>query len=155
MKRFLFVLSFLLTLSFAAQGQLRWDHGKILRGDKVLSEQEILDAIGNEVYEETYVGALRQRNAGRGLVISGGVVTAVGLGAYIGSAYGLTQGNKGFYPLGVLSIGTMAIGSTLLAVGIPLLVIGNKRLHWVVDNANQQPMIITPAPSGVGLCLNF
>lgn len=155
MKRFLFVLSFLLTLSFAAQGQLRWDHGKILRGDKVLSEQEILDAIGNEVYEETYVGALRQRNSGLGLVISGGVVSAAGLGAYVGSLVSLGKGNRAALPLTALGIGTLAAGTTLLSVGIPLLVIGNKRLHWVVDNANQQPMIITPAPSGVGLCLNF
>ena len=49
-------------------------------------------------------------------------------------------------------------GKSLIDSGIPLAVIGKKRLNWVVDDYNQHRGFthrIGATPNGVGLAINF
>lgn len=50
------------------------------------------------------------------------------------------------------------MGGVLLDIGIPLSIIGKKRLDWVADDYNARKGLtyqIGATPSGVGFALNF
>jgi hypothetical protein len=52
----------------------------------------------------------------------------------------------------------MAVGGIALDAGIPIAIIGKKRLNWVADDYNARKGLtyqIGATPSGVGFALNF
>lgn len=144
-----------------------------MRGN-VLTDHEVLSLIGEQVYDETYVGACKQRKAGKTLIWSG-------IGGMVGGAvlYGAgfskiadqinqnstseeiekaLEDNPG--PAGMVLGGTllMAVGAIALDAGIPFAIIGKKRLDWVADDYNARKGLtyqIGATPSGVGLALRF
>ena len=153
----------------------------------VLSDTEVLDAIGADIYNETYSGARKQYKAGGPLIIAGAVATGVGLIGTIGSAAVLSYkyqsnlpvyinnirkdpksindipnnkwfiaGMMGLYAGSVLA----AAGDVALMVGIPLRVIGAKRLNWIADNYNgnaapQAYVRLGAGQYGTGLIIDF
>ena len=144
-----------------------------MRGN-ILTDHEVLNLIGEQVYDETYVGACKQRKAGKTLIWSGlgGVVGgAVLYGAgyakiadkvnqnstkeEIQRALEATPGSAGMILGGNL---LMSAGALALDAGIPLAIIGKKRLNWIADDYNARKGLayqVGVTPNGVGLALRF
>lgn len=151
------------------------DKGNIIddRGN-LLSDVEIRNMVGSEVFMQTYVGAKKQYAAGRKLIAGGIPGTIVGTGAMVGAIYYAGKHAEkradgqivfdndesatlagALFAGGAIMAGMSAIA---LQVGIPLAVIGKKRLDWVADNYNAGNTLtyqFGAAPNGVGLTLNF
>ena len=142
-----------------------------MRGN-ILSDQEVLTLVGEQVYDETYVGASKQRKTGKTLIwsgigglVGGAVLYGVGLNkAQITTSNTKEEMEKAFQDnpgsAGMILGGTllMAAGSVLLDIGIPVSIIGKKRLNWVADDYNARKGLtyqIGATPSGVGFALNF
>ena len=57
------------------------------------------------------------------------------------------------------SVAALSLGSAALTAGIPLKVIGKKRLDWVAEEANRVSGNVTlnvgATPNGFGIALNF
>ena len=142
-----------------------------------LSDRELIDAIGMDVFEETVIGARKQYNAGRKLLIGGAIGVGGGLlGTLAGTAL-FTASGATYYENGetryeivdegaaiagigllVLGIGAMSAGSTALSAGIPLKVIGQSRLNWVENDYNERQsytLHIGATPNGMGVAINF
>lgn len=161
--------------------QLEWNRGKMVDQNGVtLSESEIISAIGDEIYHETYVGAIKQYKAGGALILSGSIVAGVGLVGTIGASAllaakypndlqnftstGKMPNNNRYFKLGVLGMTACCVltglGVTALSAGIPLRVIGNRRLNWVASNYNEQNapqawVRFGAGEYGTGLVVNF
>ena len=178
MKRILVFFVAFITLSVCfAQAQVKPNYLKMNKGQffnengAVISSSQLQAIIGDDIYNETYVGAIKQYKTGKNLVLWGAIGAGVGLvalggfSAAMASKYGnklpqeaqkdpLLLGLAGGYVL-------TAAGTTALAVGIPLTTIGKKRLNWIADDYNEKQskislnMIGCPAGYGVGLALNF
>ena len=144
---------------------------------RALSDSELIDAVGIDIFEETVLGARKQYTAGRKLVTGGAIGLGAGLlGTLAGTAFAVASGatyyesgqtryeivDDGYAIAGVgllaLGISAMAAGSAALSAGIPLKVIGQSRLSWVENDYNERQgytLHIGAAPHGVGLTLNF
>lgn len=152
-----------------AQYARKGNHIVNSNGD-ALSNQEIIDLVGNEVYEQTVLGAWKQYKAGKGL-ITGGII---GIGAGLAGSVlaGVKAANDGYRDFetaveddgAVLamylgSVAALSLGSAALTAGIPLKIIGKKRLDWVAEEANRVSGNVTlnvgATPNGFGIALNF
>ena len=142
---------------------------------RTLSDSELIDAVGADIFTETVIGARKQYTAGRKLLISGiagtgvGILGMVGGAVLIGTAGPHENANNEIYfddrdkaeaGAVVLTIGSLAtaLGATALSAGIPLKVIGQSRLNWVENQYNEQrgyTLHIGATPSGVGLAVRF
>lgn len=134
----------------------------------VLSDQAIIKAVGNDIYEQTVIGARKQYKAGNAL-ITGGII---GIGAGVAGAVltGVKVGKAGYSDvetaaqkdasIAAMYLGSsaiMSLGTTALSGGIIFKTIGKKRLNWVAGQANGVGMTCQfgPTPDGVGLALRF
>ena len=136
----------------------------------ILSDNDVLNLIGDEIYNETYVGAKKQCKVGRTLIWSGAAGMLAGAGMmlygqylfcdspYMYGMYGTeTEGKIGY----ALCLGGLLLeltGSAALDAGIPLAIIGKKRLDWVADNYNGGVNLtyhVGATPNGFGLTLRF
>lgn len=142
---------------------------------RTLSDSELIDAIGEDAFSETVIGARRQYTVGRKLLVSGIAGTSVGIlgmvgGAALIAAAGPRQNinnevyfenrDKAENGAVVLAIGTIAtaLGGAALSAGIPLKVIGQSRLNWVENDYNERQgysFLFGSAPHGVGLTMYF
>ena len=141
----------------------------------ILSDKELIDAVGSDIFHETIVGARKQYTTGQKLFVSGlagigvGVAGIVGGSAIIGAAGPHQTTNQQVYfddedlaltGAAVLKIGTIAtvLGGTALTVGIPFKAVGQSRLNLVENNYNERQaytLRFGAAPHGAGLTLNF
>ena len=142
----------------------------------VLSDQELVEAVGADIFHDTVIGARKQYTAGRKLVISGAAGCGVGLVGLLGgtamiAAAGPEQNANNEVRFkdedlavaggAVAALGGVAMGlaAAALTAGIPLKVIGQSRLNWVENDYNDRSRGLSlhfgNAPSGVGLTLNF
>ena len=141
-----------------------------------LSDQELIGLVGEDVFFETVVGARKQYNTGRKLVISGAAGLGVGVAGMLAgtamiAAAGPTQTSNGttYFDDEELAVGgaavlvlgsiATALGGTALSIGIPFKAIGQGRLNWVENDFNDRArgysLQFGPAPSGLGLTLTF
>ena len=140
----------------------------------ILSDAEVLNLIGEDIFNETYVGAKKQYTAGRKMLIGGAIGAGAGLATSIigfnlayDSAYlkesgkidfrNDTEATIGFicYYGGVIVAG---LGLSVLEAGIPLHIIGKKRLNWVAEEGSKASNLTFHAgatPNGFGIALNF
>ena len=144
----------------------------------VLSEEEVLAGIGQEIYEETYVGAVKQYNASTVLIWSGTGSAALGVGGIVASALfyrriqeqkaaagpGAPQSLKTQMILTELGIGASAAvtaaGLSALITGLVFRAIGTQRLEWVAQDYNstesrQVSARIGNGQYGTGLIITF
>ena len=144
-----------------------------MRGN-ILTDHEVLNLIGEQVYDETYVGACKQRKTGKTLIwsglggmVGGAVLYGVGLSKVAGKISQNSsnediqkafEGNPGSAGMVVGGTLLMAAGAIALDAGIPLAIIGKKRLNWVAEDYNARKGLtyqMGVTPSGVGLAINF
>ena len=133
----------------------------------ILSNQEVLTLVGQDIYNQTYVGAQKHIWSGIGGLVGGGVLYGAGLAKIadkvtqnsskeeIQKALEANPGSAGMILGGTL---LMAAGGVALDAGIPLAIIGKKRLNWVADDYNARKNLayqIGATPSGVGLAVRF
>ena len=140
----------------------------------ILSNHEVLTLVGQDVYDQTYIGAQKQRKAGKALIwsgvggmVGGGVLYGLGFSKIadkvnqnsskddIQKAFEGAPGSAGMVLGGTL---LMAAGAIALDAGIPLAIIGKKRLNWVADDYNARKNLayqVGATPYGVGLAVRF
>ena len=158
---------------------LQRNHGNLIdqRGN-LLSDVEIRNLVGDDIYNETYVGAKKQYAIGHKLVWGGAAGTVVGLAAMVGGQYLFAQntywaGNettpqtlhfsdeeKGTAGLLLCTGGLLmtSLSAIALEVGIPFHIIGKKRLDWVAENYNSGVNLtyhVGATPNGIGFALQF
>lgn len=150
---------------YARKGADLVDQNKV-----VLSDQDIINLVGNDVFDQTVVGARKQYKAGRGL-ITGGII---GIGAGLAGAFitGYKAGKAGYNDLEtalsndgsiaamyLASTAAASLGGAALSGGIILKTIGKKRLDWVSEEANRVSSNVSlnvgATPHGMGIVLNF
>ena len=124
-----------------------------------LTDQEVFQLIGEDVYNQTYVGASKQYKTGKILTIVGAATGGVGLVGTIAGAVATTYAiehnhvtfeekngqkvvkdmdNKAALAVVGLVGGVtlLSAGVVCLSAGIPLNVIGKKRLDWIATEYN-------------------
>lgn len=148
-----------------------------------LTDQEVFQLIGEDIYNETYRGASKQYKTGRTLIIVGAATAGAGLvGTIVGAVAtvnAIDQGHvtyqtkngqrviKNYDSTAALAAVGFAGGVVLLtggvaclSAGIPLNVIGRKRLEWIANEYNHQAVSsaslrVGLTNYGAGLVLNF
>ena len=194
MKRISLILSFFAAfLCLAQSAHAQYIPAQIQRNKdmfvdenhRILSDNELIDAVGADIFEETVVGARKQYNAGRKLIRGGAITMGSGLLSMIGGSvlmyacggtgsyidyyngkyadrYYSEGGNEnGIIAGAVWYVGGAAallVGSMVLEAGIPLKIIGTSRLNWVENDYNARQdytLHVGAAPNGFGLTLNF
>lgn len=148
---------------YARKGANLVDQNKV-----VLSDQALINVVGNDVYEETVIGARKQYKAGNALIWSG--VGGIGLGLAGAVLTGIRLGQSNYANLEtaiqndpsiagmyLASSALMSLGGTAISGGIVFKTIGKKRLNWVADYANGVAMTyhVGATPNGIGLALKF
>lgn len=135
-----------------------------------LSDQDIMSIVGNDVFDQTVIGARKQYKAGKGLITGGVLGICAGLAGAFYTGY--KAGKAGYNDLTTAvgddaAIAALYLGSTALASaggaaltgGIVLKTIGNKRLDWVAEEANRVSgnvsLNVGATPHGFGIALNF
>ena len=134
----------------------------------VLSDQALIKLVGNDIYEQTVIGARKQYKAGNGLIwggvagiaagLAGSVLTGVKVGqsSYSDMETAITN-DASIAAMYLASTAVMSLGGSLLSGGIVLKTIGKKRLNWVADQANGVNLTyhVGATPNGVGIALQF
>ena len=172
--RFAFFCSIVAALMFLTQNAnaqyARKGADLVSQNGVVLSDQDIVNLVGSDVFEQTVVGARKQYKAGKSL-ITGGII---GIGAGLAGAFvtGYKAGKAGYNDmqtalsddgsiaaLYLASAAAASLGSAALTGGIVMKIIGNKRLDWVSEEANRVSgnvsLNVGATPNGMGIVLNF
>lgn len=125
-------------------------------GGKQLSDGELCDLIGDDVYYNTYLSAQKQRRLGLPL----GIVGAGLLGATV-AWYAVAIDAPWIHEKDVIISSSIVGGIGLVAsAGFALYFIGNGRLKWIAQDYNSRngyamALSFGPTRHGVGLSLNF
>ena len=150
---------------YARKGADLVDQNKV-----VLSDQDIINLVGNDVFDQTVVGARKQYKAGRGLIIGGVLGCCASLAGCVLTAKNMNDAGYNDLQTAVgddASIAALYLGSTALmsagfasiSGGIILKTIGKKRLNWVSEEANRVSgnvsLNVGATPHGMGITLNF
>ena len=178
MKKF-FVICLLLAASLGFAQEVKAQYaGPITRQDAnlvdqsghILTDSEIIGLVGNDIFEETVVGARRQLQAGKALIIGGaaGIGTGLVFAVFSGVEMAKNRQNSrdhrsynygpaaGFYLCSVAftSLGTLALGG-----GVAFRSIGKSRLGWVANQCNPASGSVTlewtATPAGAGIVMRF
>ena len=135
-----------------------------------LSDQDIMSIVGNDVFDQTVIGARKQYKAGKGLITGGIIGIGAGLaGSVLSGVKAANDGYKDFetavendgavLAMYLGSVAALSLGSAALTAGIPLKIIGKKRLDWVAEEANRVSgnvsLNVGATPHGFGIALNF
>ncbi|MDD6253957.1 MAG: hypothetical protein PUA96_07930 [Bacteroidales bacterium] len=137
---------------------MRYKSGRLSVGGCKLSDLEVKNLIGEQVYYETYVGARRQRKVGTWLASFGAAIT---VGGTVLKSHGISWDDPAYYYSG---LAVDAVGMAMLGGGIAYLCIGRGRLKWAASDYNERNVYgrdrsisleFGPTSSGVGLSLRF
>ena len=165
----------LLCVSFNASAQfaapiLRHGTDLVDQTGHALTDNEIIDLVGADIYGETVVGARKQMRAGTGLIIGGGVTLAAGIAgaAFIGYRYYMSDSknfkdyiaqNSSDAAVYLASSAVSAVGALCLGGGLAFHFVGKSRLNWVEEQCNdaisQVILDFGPTANGAGLVLRF
>jgi len=143
----------------------------------ILSDSQLINIVGQDVFDQTVVGARKQYKAGKKLIWGGvaGIVAGIA-----GSVYSIVKLNDAGYTnvdltspddlkvildndpsIAFMYLGSSAlvgVGGTAFTAGVVLKTIGKKRLNWVGDQANAArgySLNVGATPNGMGLYLTF
>ena len=136
----------------------------------VLSDQDIIDLVGGNIFDETVIGARKQYKAGKSLITGGLIGVGAGLaGSVLAGVKAANDGYRDFetaveddgavLALYLGSTALLSAGFAAINGGIVLKTIGKKRLNWVSEEANRVSGNVTlnvgATPNGFGIALNF
>ena len=142
------------------------------RNGTILTDQDIIDLAGEEIFQETVVGARRQLRAGKGLLIGGaaGIGTGLVLSVFTGVAASKVESsislqdalrqNSSVAGLYLCSVAVTSLGVLALGGGIAFRSIGKSRLSWVADQCSGSSRVAATlhwgaTPSGAGIVMRF
>lgn len=184
MKKTLLLLLLMLAPAFAAlaqyiPAQIEQSRGRLLDDqDEVIPDFMVQRLVGDEIYEETYVGAVKQYKTGKRLLFAG--IAGMGAGVAVTGVstvtffvnyikmwgppseehdpwQGLSDAKdsldwmlRGAYIAG--------IGFSVFTMGVIFKSIGKKRLEWVADDYNERHPVslrFGNGQYGTGLVFNF
>ena len=122
-----------------------------------LTDGQMRNIIGDKIYEETYIGATKQFNAGKKLITFGAIGFGVGLASAVCSTALYNYYEEDVY-LGGIYLGCVVggLGALALNAGIPLKIFGKSRLYWIADDYNESKgytLHVTGCSAGPGLGL--
>ena len=180
MKKFLFLSGLVALLLCLAQNASAQYAGPIHRdgyqfvtnNGQVLTDQQLIDLVGSDIYEQTIVGARKQLKAGKALIWGGGATAVAGVAVIVGGAALIASNthqdsgytvfdneNMAYAGAAVMTGGylLLALGSAAVTAGVPLNMIGKSRLNWVENSYNHGEISynIGLTPNGVGFALRF
>ena len=140
-------------------GHMEHSHGDFELNGRRIYEGEYHNYFNADEYS-TINGAVRQRNAGKGLLIAGGVTTGIGILFTIPWWIFCMEGDYDYmaWAFGMTGFTLMGTGITLMTIGSPLYCVGTSRLNWVADNYNQRNAMtfnVVAGRNGLGLALKF
>ena len=175
----LFVICVLLaaSLGFAQEARAQFA-GPITRQDAnlvdqsghILTDSEIIALVGNDIYEETVVGARRQLQAGKALIIGGAASIGTGLVFAVFSGVEMARNRQNYrnnrsYNFGpgaglyLCSVAFTSLGTLALGGGVAFRSIGKSRLGWVANQCNPASGSVTlewsANPAGAGFVMHF
>ena len=181
MKKF-FVICLLLAASLCLTQEAKAQYaGPITRQDAnlvdqsghILTDSEIIGLVGNDIFEETVVGARRQLQAGKSLIIGGaaGIGTGLVFAVFSGVEMAKSRDNAArnnrshSYNYGpgaglfLLSTAFTSLGTLALGGGVAFRSIGKSRLGWVANQCNPASGSVTlewsATPAGAGIVMRF
>lgn len=181
MKKILVLFLLTLVPAFAAQAQyvpsqIEQKRGRLLddRGE-VMPDYMVQRLVGNDIFEETYLGAVKQYKTGKRLITgglvgagAGVVVSGVSLGIFITEyvkIWGGTQdiwdsfsGAKDSVAWFYRGFAIMGVGASVFSMGLIFKTIGWRRLEWVADEYNSRhPAVLEfgVGEFGTGLVYRF
>lgn len=161
-------------IELSSPDRIELSHGEFYDQNGVwLDEAQVRSIFGDEIYQETFVGARKQYRAGRNLVTGGLITVGAGLACTLVS-FAHAHGSE-YYdepePLGedpdssiaagvAFGIVAMVAGGIAVDAGIPLMIIGTRRLAWMEDEYNSRPkhawsLSFRQTRNGAGLVLSF
>ena len=154
--------------STTRQGYMEYTRGEFEVAGRELYEGEYRNYFNADEFE-TVNGAMRQRSAGKGLMIAGGATLGAGLILFIPGTIlwydSLKEAPSSPYYYDPAAYAVMcsgaalvSVGGTLMTIGVPLFCIGNSRLSWAADSYNQRNQLALSfgaGRDGAGLFLRF
>lgn len=164
MKQFAILCSLVAAfLCFAQNANAQYAQKRAQIVDKnglALSDREIVNLVGSDVYQQTVIGARKQYKTGKKLINVGIIGLSAGMAGVV--AANLLADELDDELLATIWMGSgaaMAVGGTTMAIGIPLRIIGNKRLDWVCKECNKASGNVTlnfgNTRNGAGIFLSF
>ena len=181
MNKFLLALLLLLVPAFAAlaqyvPSQIEQSKGRLLDDNgEVMPDFMVRRLVGDEIFEETYLGAVKQYKAGKRLIVGGIIgtgaglaVSGVSLGVFFANYFNIWKGENLWDSFSqakdVLSwfyrgFSIAGVGTSVIGLGIIFKTVGWKRLEWVAEEYNNGRPAVTlrfgAGEYGTGLVLNF
>lgn len=152
---------------FATTPDLKYDSDSpsyLRLGDRYLTEEEAIKLLyydGESIYEDTWVGANKQRNFGKRMLFTG-------LGMFIGGSVtlgiGLAVDDGEMDVVSALAIPVASIGFACWIAGMIVNSIGNYRMSWTLKTYNNDikhsnnkttSLLFGATNNGIGLQLKF
>lgn len=136
------------------------DNGHLWMDGNKLSDDDVLGILGEETYN-IYSKARKQIRIGETTTTIGGTLLGTGIGYAIGGFLASRMlGNKESASDYLIKGGIIAvIGTIPLAIGLPVMKKGCKKLESIADNyRNENPhgtLSFGATGSGIGLCYRF
>ena len=172
------IIAALLCLTQSASAQYARKGANIVdKSGYILSDSQLINIVGQDVFDQTVVGARKQYKAGKKLIWGGvaGIVAGIA-----GSVYSIVKLNDAGYTnvdltssedlkvildndpsIAFMYLGSSAlvgVGGTAFTAGVVLKTIGKKRLNWVGEQANLvkgYSLNVGATPNGMGLYMTF
>lgn len=154
--------------------RIELSHGEFYDQNGVwLDEAKVRSLFGDDIYQETFVGARKQYRAGRNLLTGGLIVIGAGVACALladADIHAPDFSDEPGYPREThdhsaedrMFLGALIVlaGGTAINVGIPLMIIGTRRLAWMEDEYNSRPkhawsLSFRQTRNGAGLVLSF
>ena len=170
------IIAALVCLTQSASAQYARKGANIVdKSGYVLADSQLINIVGQDVFDQTVVGARKQIKSGNGLLwggilgIAGGIAGAVFTGVKMNEAgytqisgyddiKDLVENDPGIAAMYLGSTALMSLGGTAFTAGVVLKTIGKKRLNWVKDQANAAKgysLNVGTTPNGMGLYVTF
>lgn len=167
MKNIIITLLLLFSCGIVMSAQnagMTYERGSFFINGSRIDPSQMESVIGTDVYNDTYVGAMKQRIVAKRLCVTGACVAVAGLTSML-----LQVDRVGEQPdclstseAIMLYAGCTALvaGCVCIDVGIPFGIIGSSRLHWIAEDYNNKSQMTASVrvglqPHGVGLMLTF
>jgi hypothetical protein len=161
-------------LELSSPDRIKLSHGNFYDQNGVwLDEAQVRSLFGDDIYQETFVGARKQYRAGRNLLTGGLIVIGAGVACALladADIHAPDFSDEPGYPREThdhsaedrMFLGALIVlaGGTAINVGIPLMIIGTRRLAWMEDEYNSRPkhawsLAFRQTRNGAGLVLSF